>query len=231
MGATAAIRCSAADRRRQIMEVAMQLFAQQGFQGTTTREIADRARVNEALIFRHFGSKEELYWAVIEDKCRTSGQEPLPEKRRRYDSDSDFFAALAEEMLRSRADDTTLSRLLLFTALENHHLSHRFFRTYVAEYFEKLAGYIRVGIQQGRFRAVDPLLAARSFLGMVVYHSWMQELFGYKRYQKIDNAEAGRVLADIWLRGMAPEEKSEAARAVKKSNNGTRRSRKNHAIV
>jgi AcrR family transcriptional regulator len=217
------------------MDVAMRLFAQQGFQGTTTRQIADGAQVNEALIFRHFGSKEELYWAVIERKCDIGGHEPPQQKRRRYASDQEFFSALAEETLNRRASDTTLSRLLLFTALENHRLSHRFFRIYVAEYFEMLAGYIREGIEAGRFRKVDPLLAARSFLGMVVYHSWMQELFGYKRYQKFDNANVAPVLADIWLRGMAPEEKkgekSEAAGALSKSNNGARRSRKNHAIA
>ena len=43
------------------MQVAMELFARQGYQGTTTRQISERAHVNEALIFRHFPRKEDLY--------------------------------------------------------------------------------------------------------------------------------------------------------------------------
>jgi len=104
--------------------------------------------------------------------------------------------------LRRNTQDTTLSRLLLFTALESHRLSHRFFRTYVANYYEALADYIRKRIRQGRFRRVDPVLAARGFLGMVVYHFLIQELFGGKRYQKFDPAAVSSILADIWLQGM-----------------------------
>ena len=62
------IRVSAPDRKRQILAVATRLFARQGFSGTTTREIAEKAGVNEALVFRHFPSKEELYWDVLETK-------------------------------------------------------------------------------------------------------------------------------------------------------------------
>ena len=71
--ATTQVRFSAADRRQQILDVATELFAAQGFQGTTTRQIAERSRVTEALIFRHFPGKEELYWAVIERKIRAAG--------------------------------------------------------------------------------------------------------------------------------------------------------------
>ena len=67
------IRVSAGDRRQQILEVATDLFARQGFNGTTTRQIAQRAAVNEAIIFRHFPTKDDLYWAVIENQCQIRG--------------------------------------------------------------------------------------------------------------------------------------------------------------
>ena len=63
--AVAPVRHSAADRRQQILQAAMGLFARRGFNGTTTREIARRARVNEAIIFRHFPSKEDLYLMTL----------------------------------------------------------------------------------------------------------------------------------------------------------------------
>jgi AcrR family transcriptional regulator len=52
--------------RSAILEGAFALFAEKGFAGATTREIAERADVNEVTIFRHFGSKESLFQAVIE---------------------------------------------------------------------------------------------------------------------------------------------------------------------
>ncbi len=196
-------RFSAHDRRQQIIEVAMELFARQGYEGTTTREIAEKARVNEAIIFRHFPHKEDLYWAIIDHKCRVAGKGHDLENRLRADAnDTEVFAAIAEDILRHNTEDTALSRLLLFSALENHRLSHRFFRTYIAKYYETLADHIRERIRQGSFRSTDPLLAARGFLGMVAYHFLIQELFGGKRYQRFDPKQVSTTLADIWLQGM-----------------------------
>lgn len=223
MAATPA-RFSAAQRRTQILDVAVRLFARQGFQGTTTREIADAADVNEAIIFRHFPTKDDLYWAVIEHKIEGSnGHQHLRDRLDRAGGDLDVFAGIAQQILDRQAKDTTMSRLLLFSGLENHRLSQRFFRTYIAEYYETLAEHIRERIRQGEFRDVDPLLAARGFLGMVVYHSWVQELFGGKRFQKFENQQVSRTLADIWLAGMLAR-KPEQKRARSAQNGSDRRS-------
>ncbi len=208
-------RVSADDRRRQILQVALVLFARQGFNGTTTRQIAERARVNEAIIFRHFPKKEDLYWAVINDHCRGGqGKRTLPEVLESSGDDRAVFAALAERILHRSAEDRNLTRLLLFSALENHRLSHRFFRTHVAINYDALADHIRRRIKAGRFRRVDPLLAARGFLGMVSNHILIQELFGGERYQKFDPKKVSAVLADVWLQGIGTGKSG----AIKKSS-------------
>lgn len=61
-------RLPAETRRRQILLAAIRLFAERGFRGTTTKEIASAAGVNEALIFRHYATKEELYNAILDFK-------------------------------------------------------------------------------------------------------------------------------------------------------------------
>jgi AcrR family transcriptional regulator len=213
--ATAQIRFSSADRREQILEVATALFAQQGFQGTTTKVIAEKSGVTEALIFRHFPSKEELYWAVIERKIECAAPlERLLENLEAGGDDLDVLSRVAFEVLERRAKDQTLSRLLLYSALEKHELSERFFRNYIANYFEVLARFVRQGIAAGRFRKVDPLLAARGFLGMVIYHSWIQELFGGKVVQDFDLQVVSRTLARTWLQGVRVQKKL-ARRKVK----------------
>ncbi len=196
-------RFSAEDRRQQILRIATELFASRGFEGTTTREIARRAKVNEAIIFRHFATKEDLYWAVIEAKCESNaGQQSM---RAVLDSGREVretLVMLGEQMLRRREKDHTLMRLLLFSALENHRLSQRFFQTYVADYYMMLAEYIRRHVESGEFRQVDPMLAARGYLGMLVYHSLVQDLFGGSKFQNYDLRAVSETMTDIWLQGV-----------------------------
>src|SRR5437016_1761566 len=165
----------------------MELFARQGFEGTTTRQIADMGRVNEAIIFRHFPTKDDLYWAIIERRCQTSGRARIiQEKIRMGGGDRRIFTSIAEGILRRKRDDVNITRLLLYCALERHELLNEFFRKYIAETYESLADYIRQRIAAGAFRKTDPLLAARGFLGMVVYHYLIQELYGGEKYQEFD---------------------------------------------
>jgi len=55
------------DTRRRILETALEIFAAEGYQGTSTRQLAERAGVNLPAIQYYFGSKEGLYRAVIDD--------------------------------------------------------------------------------------------------------------------------------------------------------------------
>jgi AcrR family transcriptional regulator len=207
--ATPHVRFSAEDRRNQILETATDLFARQGYEGTTTREIADKARVNEAIIFRHFPTKDDLYWAVIEHQCHLGkGREQIDAQLASNLSQREVFIGIAQDFLRRREEDDRLGRLLLFSALENHRLSHRFFQTHIAEIYERLSVYIRDQIDQGTFRPVDPLVAARAFMGMLVYHYMIQELFGGKKYHKMDSRDVAEKLVDIWLNGMLQEKTS-----------------------
>jgi hypothetical protein len=74
-----------------------------------------------------------------------------------------------------------LLRLLLFSALEGHELSHLFFESKVWRLHEFLSRYIEGRIADGTFQPVDPLLAARGFLGMVAHYLLIHEIFGMKR--------------------------------------------------
>jgi TetR/AcrR family transcriptional regulator len=196
-------RFSAEDRKAQILKTATDLFAHQGFEGTTTRQIAEHANVNEAIIFRHFPTKEDLYWAVIESQCSLSeGREQIERQLTSGGELRQVFVNVAEDFLRRREQDDKLGRLLLFSALENHRLSHRFFQSHIAELYERLADYIRERIAEGEIREVDPVMAARGFFGMLVYHYMIQDLFGGKRYHKIDVHSAAETVVDLWLHGV-----------------------------
>ena len=66
------------DTRSSILNAAVQVFAQHGFRGSTTRRIADAAEVNEVTIFRYFGSKDALLEEAIFECAGTPFSTPLP---------------------------------------------------------------------------------------------------------------------------------------------------------
>jgi AcrR family transcriptional regulator len=204
--------------------MAMKLFSEQGFNGTSTRAIAEAAGVNEALIFRHFRSKEDLFWAVLSEHVEGRGRSRRI--RELLDSQADFrwvLVRIAETLLERTEDDAAVTRLLFYSALRNRELSRRFFRTYGQEKLDMLADYIRVAVRKGEFRAVNPVIAARSFLGMIVYHNLVEEVFGVPHAQELGTGEMAEQLADIFLQGVSHH--STPAKNGSSRKNGTVRVR------
>jgi AcrR family transcriptional regulator len=164
------------ERQAGIIAAASALFAANGFRGTTTREIAKQAGVSEALVFKYFPSKRALYAAILAEKSPLSQLMPAVEEAARKRDDERVFRLIAGFRIR-RGTDPSLLRLLLFSALEGHELSEMFFKNQHRIFYDYLAGYIERRIEDGAFRRVDPLLAARAFVGMIVYHRLLHEIF------------------------------------------------------
>lgn len=54
------------DRQKQILESALNVFVEKGYNGATTQEIAKAAGISEVTLFRHFSSKQEIFMRGIE---------------------------------------------------------------------------------------------------------------------------------------------------------------------
>jgi TetR/AcrR family transcriptional regulator len=211
------MRLRAQVRRQQIVSAATRLFARKGFDGTTTRQIASAAGVNEAIIFRHFPSKEQLYRWVVSEQIQQSAPLRRPTALPSSRSPKKALSHFAETLLKGGERDVVLTRLLLFSALRDGELSESLFRSYTAGSLELIAAYIREGVDRGRLRKIDPELSARAFVGMVLYHRLIQELFAGDRHLKADSRQLGRLLADIWLNGVsARPKKSRGPRVQRK---------------
>src|SRR2546421_287775 len=171
------------DRRQEIIASAIELFARKGFRGTTTRDLATHAEVNEAIIFRHFKTKEELYSAILEFKAGENREARLEEIERLATTgdDENFFQTVGRNFLEKHENDTTFYRLLLFSALEGHQLSDMFISSMTAR--NPIAAYIQKRISEGAFRQMDPELSARGFFGMFASFVLWQEIFGFKKTQ------------------------------------------------
>jgi len=164
-------------RKAEIIEAAASLFSEKGFNGTKTREIASSAGVSEALIFKHFPSKKDLYAAILAEESPVPRLIAQIKELSQQRKDVEVFRVIAETIVKG-SPDSELMRLILFSALENHELSDMFFKNHIRVFYDILAGYIRQRIKEKAFRQVSPLIAARGFMGMLIYHRLLTILFG-----------------------------------------------------
>ena len=211
------------ERRLQILRVAMRLFSQRGFRGTTTKEIAAAAGVSEAMVFRHFATKEELYSAILDQKaCVHDEMDPrqiVAEAIARKD-DAAVFEGIALDALNHHESDPEFQRLLLHSALEQHELAQMFWDKFVRRVYKSLTAYIRERQREGAIVNIEPAIVIRAFIGMVMHHSLNNNLWDRKRsLLKISNQAAARAFTDILLQGVSARPQS------KTNGNGRTRSR------
>lgn len=186
--------------RERIASAAFALFAEKGYDGTTTREIAERAGVNEVTVFRTFGSKDALF--------RQVAREMLP--LRRIKAGVDFrIDWMAEEVLVHNA------RLVLGILKENRHtymilvgelwrhpeLKEEVGFEMIEQAVEFVATQMKIMIEDGRLREIDPFVAARSWMGMVQSHFLLNYLVGTGNLDPEAEERLLRGWADIFVNG------------------------------
>ncbi|HEY6400121.1 MAG TPA: TetR/AcrR family transcriptional regulator [Blastocatellia bacterium] len=207
-GPKPAPRMAAEDRREQIIEVAVRLFSQKGFRGATTKEIASAAGVNEAIIFRHFATKSDLYAAIIDRKANSAGMKALWKalaEAMRQSDDRQVFETLGFHILEFHEHDDTAMRLLLYSALEGHELAEMITRNYILKTHQQLAEYVKKRMADGVFRRVDPMMAVRGFLGMIIGHVMNKKFFlcpGGPIRLNVTSRQAAAAFTDLFLASM-----------------------------
>ncbi|MDI1243615.1 MAG: TetR/AcrR family transcriptional regulator [bacterium] len=207
-------RMSGDKRREQILQTAFDLFSHRGFSGTTTKDIAKSAGVSEAMVFKHFSSKDELYGALVEAKTCNEGFRKYPWEENEavmtaMEAKDDFgvFYHFALKALNKHQEDIAFMRMIFFSALEGHEIADRFFQTFVGEIYNFLGGYIKTRQKDKVFRKIDPRIIVRAFLGMMIHHSLNNILWDKKRtLLDIPNEEAAKNFAEIILQGVAVQE-------------------------
>ena len=205
-GTNGVVRMTGEDRRLQILKVAMRLFSQHGFRGTTTKEIALAAGVSEAMVFRHFATKEQLYSAILDHKaCLHETMDPLhvvSDAVARKD-DRAVFEGIALDALNRHDCDPEFHRLLLHSALEEHELATMFWEKFVKRVYRILSKYVRERQREGAMIEVEPLVVVRAFVGMIIHHSLNNNLWDRQRQLlKVSNEVAARAFTNILLNGV-----------------------------
>lgn len=195
-------RVSAEKRRNQIIEITMKLFSKKGFKGTTIKDIAKKASINESILYRHFKTKEKLYEAIINTACSEKEKPIISKELIDKTDDHVIFKDIALEIMNRLEKNQTFTRLFLFSSLEGYKLSDMFFKTRILKSFNNLADYLQKKMDDGAMKKMNPKLAARGFIGMLIYYILVQEIYGGKKIETFNNEEVADVFVGIFLKGM-----------------------------
>jgi AcrR family transcriptional regulator len=194
---------SGKDTRVRILEAAAGKFASFGFRAATMRQIAAAAEVNDVTVYRYFPKKQQLYWAAIEWKVRSSTFNQVAlEGLNQNGSPRDLLEQLGERVLGVLLTDHSLGRLIYFAVLELPEEKKRLYEGHLKPLLDGLTGQIRGWVQAGEIRSVDPRSAALAIIGMLWSPYNLQELFGMERPNQESVKQMAEEFAELCLRGL-----------------------------
>lgn len=206
-------RMTGEQRRRQIMKAAVAVFSAKGFSGATTKEIACRARITVALIFRYFDSKDALYEAILEERIGEKQSAEIWRKITASADENDDFRVfqLAGKLLTERKyAEGDLVRMVMYGILEKRVSVARLLEDRFRPIKEFLSRYIERRQNEKAFRPTNPEMIINAFIGMAVNHMLTGELCGSK-ITAGDNEKALAVFSRLILADLRSHLETDAA--------------------
>lgn len=192
-------------QKETILAAASQLFARQGYHGTSTREIARLADVSENTIFRHFDRKEDLFWSALRARCSAI--------RLRRDMVEGMSEGQAPEVILPKiieflADilnySPELLRLIAVALLEMQWKADVFCDEYLTPAFSAISKYLATVVQNGRVRNLDPTMVTAAMTTMVLVYPWLSRHSASGNAMYTDSRAAERAYATFWLDVLVP---------------------------
>lgn len=173
-----------ADRKRQLLQHAKQLFVTLGYQNTTTEKIARAAGVSEPVLYRHFDSKKALFLEVLQEIRDATLTRWYSETAKLSDPLAKLHA-ISDIYLGSTREHALEYQIMHRTLVETHDEEiAAFLRQYYIDSETLLARVIREGQESGVFRAdLDPRVGAWEMISKALGYTLTQPL-GIPLYQE-----------------------------------------------
>jgi AcrR family transcriptional regulator len=185
----------------RIIEAAVQLFSRQGYKGTSTREIAHLAEVNEATLFRCFVRKADLFWAAAESRLNRVKLGRELQHSLATDVDPDIVVPmLATFVVENVSQHPELMRLLYVAGFELPG-ADRMFREHLGPIFDAVNAYFGRCAARGVIYNLEPTLATLGLAGVVSAHQNLHYLFT-GRDLPWDVHGAAPAYAQFWLNAL-----------------------------
>lgn len=200
----------------RIVEAAVHLFARQGFSGTSTREIARLADVNETSLFRHFPTKQALFWTALQSRLqRLRFPKVLQDRLSQHARPELVLPLIIELLLQISTYEFELIRLLDIGLFELRPGAERIYRLQVAPFFQEISDYFEVCIQSGTLCRLDPSFTTIALSSTILAHQGLYGLFTGAGAPYANHNEAVSAYSRFWLNALKPEMKTESRRPTR----------------
>lgn len=191
--------------RARILEAAADLVGERGLAALSMDDLAERARVSRATLYRLLPGKAPLLAALIEE---FSPLEPVIEvlSARGDEPPEVLMPELARTAFRSVAGRAGLVRALFFEVSGLSPETEEVAAQAIGRAVGLLVMYMGGQMAAGRLRAIHPLIALQAFVGPILFHILTRPLAERVLHLDVDGETAVTQLAEAWLRAMAPKE-------------------------
>jgi len=197
---TPAISSTESETRTRILKSALRLFARQGYDGTTTRDLAEAAKVAEGTLFRHFPNKK----AILVELATQGWVEILTDLLTEL-SGMGSYKAVAQVMRRRMLhlhDNADMLRVCFMEAQFHPDLRDRIQTEVIAKMTDVAEAFFQTAMDQGVYRQMDARMVARVFLGMFAIAGFSQSTIMNPGAAAADMQNMAEGLADIFLNGV-----------------------------
>jgi AcrR family transcriptional regulator len=193
------------ERTDKILQAAAQLFARQGYHGTSTREIARLADVSENTLFRHFDHKEDLFWSAL--RSRSTGlklRRDLLDGIAGGDDPEIVLPKIIDLLVDTVIFKPELLRLIAVAFLELHWKTEAFCQEYLSPIFSAISHYVEMNIENERVRNLDPTMVTAALVTTVMAHAEISRLIDGDRLSYPGSREAASAYTKFWLDVLTP---------------------------
>jgi len=192
------------DRRDQIIDAAMQVFAQKGFIRATNKDIAREAGITPGLIYYYFDSKEDLLKTIIETRSPAQLMTTLPPQV--FELLPEIFIRML--ILRALSIIETeqliqLVRMLLPEVVHNTGVASIIFPM-IQRLLEFLGKYFEVQMEKGAIRRVDGVLTAQVMVGSVFVFVLRRQILHDPIALEYSHEQIAEVVSETVLQGILP---------------------------
>ena len=186
------------ETRRRILRAASHVFAEQGYARATTRALAAAAGVNEVTLFRHFGNKQNLFAAVI-DEYAASALTTAFEAQLTGDYRRDLLT-MGRQVMHALLERSDAVRLMLCEATHFPEVRDVMAQN-PRELRQALSRYLERQMEQGKVRPLHPEVAAQAFWGMFFAYAISLGLLAEPVGPEISQDELLVSFVDIFMDG------------------------------
>ena len=190
---------------QRLVKAAVQLFSRQGYSGTSTREVALVAELNEASLFRHF-SKENLFWAALESQLEQVrlGKE-LQEGIARAEKPQRIIPLIVEFLTYTALCKCDLIRLLTVGLLELRPGTERLYCQYFAPISNAIRNYLEGCRRAGWIRDIDHTITTMAFIATILAYPGIYPSLAEPDLPYANAKEAIAAYSKYWLSILVPD--------------------------